>query len=239
MDQKFEKWKRWLADEIHWEIEELVTNKHIFWEIQKMIDDNPNIQEPCSFNWFIGQIYSDYGVIAVRRQIKSDRQSISFVRLLKEMIMDPGVLSRERFVNMYRIGMKNIEESKTEYIGNKTFDRHFSGGCTNYNHIDPIMVQQDLDELKKHSCKLEDFADKRVAHYDKKAPKTIPTFNDLDACIDWLEKLTIKYTLLFEGKDLGENLVIEFLEDYWEEIFSQPWIVDTARQTYNSLDRDL
>ena len=221
MDQ-IEKWKRWLADDIRGEIEELVTNKHIFWEIQKMINDNLNIQEPCSFNWFIGQTYSDYGVIAVRRQIKCNKQSISFVRLLKEIKMTPCVLSRERFVNLYRTGMKCVEEDKAEYIANKTFDRHFSGGCT--DHIDPAIVQQDLDELKKHSDKLEEFADKKVAHHDKKAPKTIPTFNELDACIDWLERLTIKYTLLFEARDLGENLVIEFLEDYWEEIFSQPWI---------------
>ncbi len=113
-------------------------------------------------------------------------------------------------------------------IGNKTFDRHFTGGCTNYNYIDPTLVQEDLDELKKHGDKLEEFADKRVAHYNRKAPKTIPTFNDLDDCIKWLEKLTIKYTLLFEGRDLGESLMIEFLEDYWEEIFSQPWIVDAT-----------
>ena len=165
MDQKFEKWKRWLADEIHWEIEELVTNKHIFWEIQKMIDDNPNIQEPCSFNWFIGQTYSDYGVIAVRRQIKSDKNSISFVRLLEEIIETPCVLSRERFVNMYRTGMKNIEEIRAEDIGNRTFDRYFSGGYTNYSYIDLTFVQKDLDELKKRSGKLEDFADKRVAHF--------------------------------------------------------------------------
>ncbi len=233
MDQKFEKWKRWLADEIHWEIEELVTNKHIFWEIQKMIDDNPNIQEPCSFNWFIGQTYSDYGVIAVRRQIKFNKfnkrnRSISFVRLLKEIIETPCVLSRERFVNMYRIGMKNIEENRAEDIGNRTFDRHFTGGCTNYNYIDPTLVQEDLDELKKHGDKLEEFADKRVAHHDKKAPKTIPTFNELDVAIDCLKKLTRKYRLSLTAEDLGEDLVARFIEDYWEEIFSQPWIVDTT-----------
>ena len=224
MDQKFEKWNRWLT-EIRGEIEELVTNKHIFWEIQKMIDNNPNIQEPCSFNWFIGKTYSSYGVIAIRRQIKFDKQSISFVRLLTEIIKTPCVFSRERFVNLYRTGMKN-KEDRAEDFANKTFDRHFSGGCTNYNYIDPTFVQKDLDALKKYGIKLEDYADKRIAHYDKKAPKTMPTFNELDACIDWLEKLAIKYTLLFEGRDLGENLVIEFLEDYWEEIFSQPWIVN-------------
>lgn len=233
MDPRLEKWKRWLFDEIRGEIEELVTNRHIFWEIQKMIDNNPNIQKPNSFFQFIGQTYYDYGVSAVRRQIKFNEfnkrdRSISFVKLLKEIIETPSVLSRERFVNIYRTGMKNIEENIAEDIGNKIFDRHFSGGCTNYNYIDPTFVQQDLDELKRRGGILEEFADKRVAHHDKKAPKTIPTFNELDACIDWLEKLTMKYALLFDGRDLGENLVIEFLEDYWEEVFSQPWIVDTT-----------
>ncbi|MDE0482395.1 MAG: hypothetical protein OXI67_07465 [Candidatus Poribacteria bacterium] len=80
MDQRFAKWKRWLVGDICEEIVELVTNKHIFWEIQDMIKRNPNIQKPNSFYRFIGQTYYDYGVIAVRRQIKCDTQSISFVR---------------------------------------------------------------------------------------------------------------------------------------------------------------
>lgn len=224
--------EKWI-ETIHNEVVELVTNQHNFRKIQGMIKQNPNIQKPNSFFRFVGQTYYDYSIIAVRRQIKSNKSdkrndSISFVRLLKEIIETPCVLSRERFVNMYRIGMKNIAENIAEDIGNKTFDLQFTGGCTNYNYIDPTLVQEDLNELKKHDDKLKTFTDKRIAHYDKKAPKTIPTFNELDACVDCLEKLTRKYTLLFEGRDLGESLVIEFLEDYWEEIFSQPWIVDTT-----------
>lgn len=221
MDQRFEKWKRWLVDEIRWEIVELVTNKHIFWEIQGMIKRNPNIQKPNSFFRFIGQTYYDYGVIAVRRQIKCDTQSISFVRLLKEIIETPHLLTRERFVNLYQADMRED--------ANQIFDEQFPGECP--DHIDPTMVQQDLEDLKKQGAKLEEFADRRVAHHDRRAPKTIPTYNELDIAIDCLKKLTRKYVLLFEARDLGDDLLVEFVENYWEEIFSQPWIVDTAGQS--------
>ena len=217
MDPRLEKWKRWLSDEIRGEIEELVTNRHIFWKIQKMIDNNPNIQKPNSFFQFIGQTYYDYGVIAVRRQIKFDCESISFIRLLQEIIENPHLVTREQFVNLYRADMKDE--------ANQIFDQWFQEECT--GHIDPNMVQQDMDELKKHGGKLEEFADRRVAHHDRRSPKTIPTYSELDVAIDCLKKLTRKYVLLFEARDLGDDLVARFIEDYWEEIFSQPWIVDT------------
>lgn len=220
MKQKFEKWEKWI-ETIHSEVVELVTNQHSFWKIQGMIKRNPNIQKPNSFNWFIGQTYYDYGVIAVRRQIKCDTQSISFVRLLKEIIETPYLLTRERFISLYRADLKDE--------ANQIYDRWFPGGCT--DHIDPTMVQQDLEDLKKQGAKLEEFADRRVAHHDRRTPKTIPTYNELDVAIDCLKKLTRKYVLLFEARDLGDDLVARFNEDYWEEIFSQPWIVDTAGQS--------
>ena len=89
----------------------------------------------------------------------------------------------------------------------------------------------DLDKLKKYASNLEDFADKRVAHYDKRVPQHIPTFTELDACIDCLEELTRKYWLLFKASDLGDDLVVEFAEDHWDEIFRQTWILaDETKQ---------
>ena len=217
MDPKLEKWNRWLGT-IQREVIELVTNQHIFWEIQGMIKRNPNIQKPNSFFRFTGQTYYDYSVIAVRRQIKCDTQSISFVRLLKEIIETSHLLSRERFVGLFPACIRDE--------ANPIFDEEFPGGCT--DHIDPIMVQQDLDDLKRHGAKLMGFADRRVAHRDRRAPETIPTYNELDTAIDCLKKLTRKYVLLFEARDLVNNFVMRFVEDYWEEIFSQPWIVDTT-----------
>ena len=40
------------------------------------------------------------------------------------------------------------------------------------------------------------------------------------------KKLTIKYRLLFKAEDLSNCFVPQQLAaDYWEEIFSQPWIL--------------
>ncbi|MDE0482396.1 MAG: hypothetical protein OXI67_07470 [Candidatus Poribacteria bacterium] len=140
--------------------------------------------------------------------------------MLKEIIETPHLLSRERFVSLFPACIRDE--------ANPIFDEEFPGGCA--DHVDPIMVQHDLDDLKRHGARLEEFADRRVAHHDRRAPKIIPTYNELDAAIDYLKKLTRKYVLLFEARDLGDNLVARFIEDYWEEIFSQPWIVDTTEQ---------
>ncbi len=228
MDQKFEKWKEWL-DEIYDQVVDLVTNRRSFSEVWAIVNLNPKLQKPNSFYKLLDDTYAAYGISAVRRQIKPQKGSISFVGLLKEIMETPDVLSRDRFVNLYVAGMKNIALTYIKNIANDTFDKEFAAKCM--DHIDPNIVQSDLDRLKKYADKLEDFADKRVAHYDKRAPKHIPTFAELDACIDFLEKLMRKYWLLFEGSDLGDDLVVEFTEDYWHEIFRQPWISpDEAEQ---------
>ena len=95
------------------------------------------------------------------------------------------------------------------------------------DHIDHSIVQQDLCELESHggkSGKIEEYADRVFAHRDKRGTR-IPTFNELDACIDTLQKLTRKYRLLITGQDAGESLVIRLIDDNFEEVFRQPWIV--------------
>ena len=58
--------------------------------------------------------------------------------------------------------------------------------------IDCHMVKQDLDSLKSVSKSCEMFADRRIAHSDKRPVDPYPTFFDLDRCIDLLEKLAVK-----------------------------------------------
>ena len=214
MDQKFAKWDGWL-DTIYQEVVSLVEHQQIFGEVQDIIKANPEIQEPNEFYRFLEDTYSAFSVMGVRRQIKPHKDSISLVGLLTEIIENPSVLSRKRFVELYRADMQSG--------ASRIFDEQFSGSCT--NHIDPAIVQQDLDELKAHVDKVEPYADKRLAHRDKKEPKIVPTFGELDPPIDCLKKLVIKYHFLFKAKDLENCFVPPFIPEVdMEVIFSVPWI---------------
>ena len=200
MDQKFQKWGKWL-ETIRYEVTDLVRSKHIFWKLGDIVKNNPKIQKPNSFYKFAGDTYIAYSVMGVRRQIKYSRQSVSFVRLLEEIRKNPCVLSRE-----------NIE------------------------HFDPNIAQQDWNKLKFLGGKFEEFADKRIAHYDKRLIENVPSFGELDACIDFLAELTEKYWLLLKSADISNDWISTPVEDFWEEIFRQPWIPPNT--PYKSEDQD-
>ena len=214
MDQKFEKWQRWIDKIYEEEVVSLVEHQQIFRDIQDIIKANPNIQKPNAFYRFLEDTYGAYIVIGIRRQIKCDKDSISLIRLLTEIKQNPCVMSRNRFVGLYQAGLQSVAMD--------IFDEHFSGNCT--NHIDPAIVQQDLDKLKAHNVKVEEYADKRVAHHDKRKPKVL-TFCELDPPINCLKKLVIKYHLLLTATDLTNCFVPPYLEADMKVIFSVPWIL--------------
>ncbi len=210
MEQRFEKWNNWL-DEIDNDVCLLSSNRTIFREIQEIVDNNPKIQTPNLFYSFLRDTYVACTVMAVRRQIKSHKDSISFAGLFQEIIGTPCVLSRGRFVDLYPSSMKRHANSDFA---------QFAGNCK--DHVDPNVVKQDLKQLKDLGRKLEAFADKRIAHHDRRKIKQVPTFNDLDDCIDYLEELTKKYLLLFRG--VARSPLVTNLGD-WQEIFREPWIL--------------
>ena len=226
MDQQFTKWDKYL-DTIYKEVQELVANQHTFLKVWSMVDRNPKIQKPNSFYKFLYDTYAAYSTSAVRRQIKPEKNrkrkyNISFVELLEEIIETPDVLSRERFAVLYQPIEQDFGPVDIEQVVNHAYQQF---AAVDADHFDPNIVQQDLKELKEHGDKIEQYADRRIAHRDKR-PSRIPTFGEIDACIDCLKKLTIKYRLLFRAEDLSNCFVPQQLAtDYWKEIFSQPWIL--------------
>lgn len=212
MDKTFNKWTQWL-DIIYKEITSLSVNRHIFWEVQEIIKTNKNIQKPSSFYEFLGSAYGSLTVMGIRRQVKIDKQSISFARLLDQIAKTPSVISRQRFVALYGTDPTMIEFGEKDF--KKFVDR--TG-----RHIDSSIVIYDLARLQTKASKCEKFADMRVAHFDKRALKNPPTFKDIDECIDYLEELLKKYTLIFRATCLTS--VLPTWQYDWKEIFLYPWI---------------
>ena len=93
-EERFKMWGEWIMV-IHHDVESAVLNRYIRQEVAAIIDANPRIQRPSAFYEWMASLYSDSGLMAVRRQLDKDSQSISLTRLLSEIIAYPAVLSRE------------------------------------------------------------------------------------------------------------------------------------------------
>jgi hypothetical protein len=224
MDDRFNKWNKWI-NLILSEIRGLSIDRNIFWEVQDIIKNNPNIQKPSKFYNFLRNIYAASALMGIRRQLKIDKDSISFARLLQEISDTPKILSRTRFFAYYK--GSTIEKiairmgSTVEEFASRDFDK-FAGKKKNY--VDPELIKLDFEELKSKAQKCEKYADRRVAHFDKKVISNIPTFVDLDNCIDYLEILMKKYYFLFRASSLTSILPISQNKYDWKTIFKKAWI---------------
>ena len=109
MKQKLEKWDRWL-EAILKEVQNLVLYQFVYRDLQSMIDNNKDLQKPSLFYDFMFTSYAAWAVMAVRRIAKAQKDSISFIGILKDMEENYQLLTRERFVSLYRPDMKDFAE---------------------------------------------------------------------------------------------------------------------------------
>ena len=211
-DQLFEKWNQWL-DVIKNDVTNLSVSRHIFWEVQNIIKANPKIQLASSFYEWMGPAYAVFQSIGLRRQIDRRKDVISFHRLLEEIVRRPGVISRERYVALYE------EPVIRKHIADKAFDKFAGAGK---RHINSGIVRKDRDQLIKKIDGMKDYVDKRIAHFAQQGPTRLPTYGDIDDCLDFVETLLIKYLAVLRA-EVWTGVLPTWQYD-WKQIFRHPWI---------------
>ncbi len=178
--------------------------------------------------------------MGVRRQLDKRADSVSLRRLLGEMAQKPQILSRQRHVIAYAVklmgggdtapsapppdgevqgGAYALTRSEAEHIANESFDKYADRGNP---HMPPSVIQQDLADLEKQGNTVKTFATKKVAHLDENPPAALPTFDELDACVDFLERLVLKYELIL--KTSASCSLLPTRQYDWKAIFYEPWI---------------
>jgi hypothetical protein len=208
-DELFKKWDDWL-ERILADIRELLVSQDIFWEVQKIIKANPRIHTPNTFNRWMARIYGNDAAAGIRRQQDIDDNSITLRRLLMEIQNKPQVLSRDRYVALYKEDMKKL--------GHLHFDKIIGRGK---DYIDTEMVTEDLAQLEGKTKNIKKFVDKRIAHLDKHPHRELPTFKEVNDCLDLFKDLLQKYLLIFRAA----TYEILPVRDYdWKQIFREPWI---------------
>ena len=234
---KLEKWLKWMKA-IEKEIYGLVVDANMFWEVQDIIRENPRIQKPSVFYRYLGRTYLSHALAGLRRQIKSHRDSISFVGLLDEIANNPEQLSRSYYRSLCshpdgpdisqiemdgREGLEEVGITDTSQLKELIqMDDFAPYADASGEHVCPKMVEDDLKQLKLAVETQEEFADKRIAHWDKDEPNVIPKFGELDDCIKLLDETYVKYHLLFYAESI--DTLMPAYQYEWKKIFLEPWL---------------
>ncbi|HXH12608.1 MAG TPA: hypothetical protein VNP04_22925 [Alphaproteobacteria bacterium] len=210
MKEKLDKWNHWL-DEVYADMRHQAGSRTVFKETEEIIKANPNFPKDNDFLDYLRQWYVDSTVMGLRRQLKVDSHSVSLVRLLDEIATNAELLSRQRFVDLYPQNMKNR--------ANKEFDK-YAGASAAY--VPAEGVRADIDQLKSLAKRCEEYADRLVAHRDKRGVPDPPSYKELDEAIDFMETLLKKYYLLLRGEYLA-SVRPKFINP-WQRIFEIPWL---------------
>lgn len=200
----------------------LLHNRNIFLEVQKIIKANPSLLEDGVFIDWMTTVYVGDALMGIRRQLDLDNDSISLVRLLREVKQYPEVLSRDRYIKLH--AETPVPDGLESYFGQKA-NRNFDK-CSEPDkaHIDPSLVEVDLTQLKNSTKRLKRFANKRIAHFDRNKFKDPPTFSELYESLDLIEQILKKYLLFLHG---GTYIRISpTIIPNWTAIFRQPWIIE-------------
>ena len=247
MNQEFEKspklkkWLHWM-EVIHNEISGLLRDASMFREVQDIIRANPRIHKPSDFYRYLGRTYLSHALAGLRRQIKPNTDSISFIGLLNDIASNPEHLSQSFYRSLCsnpdgpdiyqiesegktRLAEAGISDSSQlkKLINMNDFAKYADASGT---HVCPQMVKTDRDNLKSAVEACEGYADKRIAHWDKDEPVDVPTFGELDECIKLLDKTYVKYHLLFYAE--GMSTLMPTYQDNWKTVFLEPWLAAVA-----------
>lgn len=211
MDQKLEKWKRWV-ETIASDVEYLLTSRYILKETAAIVRSNDSLPKTSSFLKYFEIWYADSMIVGVRRQVKTNDDSISLARLLDDMLSNPEIISRDYYRSFSLSGAQDPEVDAE-------FDKIAAPGK---DHIDPDIIENDLNRLKQLAKSCEAFGDRQVAHLDKRGAPNAPTYKELDETLNLLEVLLQKYKHLVTGMWLLS--AVAYIQDDWKAIFRQAWI---------------
>jgi hypothetical protein len=194
------------------EITNLLAGRAQYKNVMGMVDKNPEIQRPSFFYSWLRAQYSTAQCLGVRRLVDGDPRTLSLRNLLSNLWRVAHLVTADRHARMYEA--KDIGGD----TGRGDFQKFAAADGASLNLA---MVSADLETLRTSARAIKDFVDRRVAHTQKVTSKQekLPTFGQLDGCLDLLETLALKYRELLIGVSGHLTPVI----DDFEGIFRVAW----------------
>jgi len=205
-------WKGWL-EKMSPVLQDLLTKKQLFWELQKIAEENKEILSPgLFFNWMCMN-YMDAASVAARRFVDHRSDSESLWLMLDQILKNPSVINRDSHNALYGEHNKSISDIDFDGLVGEGVEVLSQG-----------QIQSDMnliDHADSEAKKIREYVNKKIAHFTSpEEHKQNPYLNELDKAIEDIFKLVGKYSLLLCGR-LVERPP---LGNDWRATLYKPWI---------------
>lgn len=218
-DEVFARWQE-RFDRILTELHYVFENRRKFRDLQGMFDTNKELKERGSqaWEWLLGHWGRDV-VIAVRRELDDDRNTISLGALLDEMSERPQVLARKRYLGF----LKPTDDNWLTRNFNEGFDAYgiVKVADTKDDYLDPKGVLQDRRALNDAAAPVLEYANRLTAHRTP-VGKLELAVGEVNAALDAIEPVVKKYYPLLTGNSL-DGLEPSQMGDDWKDMFLFAW----------------
>jgi len=203
-------WQHWIRQLTNDVI--IVVAWHEIWQqMATAVDGNQNIPRTLAMGYLSTTYYQSQSV-AVRRLVDQSRDVISFARLLQSVRAHSQLITRDWWLSQYA-------DPLDRRIAAPEWDSEFGG--TVGDHLDPRIVQSDLQALRAEVHKVETLVDKVVAHRVLDYSGPMVTQGDLNTAIDRIARLFQKYCKLLLVVD---QILIPPATKKVMATFSVPWV---------------
>lgn len=195
-------------------LDEIRTDKVVFDEYRRIVDNNPRIQEPADFHqWVLG----NYGVkltLQVRRLADNQSQSYSIRRLIGSMFQNHKLVTQKGYLNAYRLSEQKYAARMWVAYGASVADRTLPRG----------VFDADLKRLDKLSARATRLVDRDIAHLDRRRRERRLSYVEIFATLDAQAALLAKYADLAGYRMPGTISNGAYWRD-WARHFEEPWVV--------------
>jgi hypothetical protein len=149
----------------------------------------------------------------VRRQLDRTRGTVSLARLLDEVAHYPGVMTRQRHLDVWT-------DPEFVELAHANFD--LFSGARERDGIDVALVRADLARLEQLGGVVQGYVNDAITHTADQTVHAVPTFDQLNAAIDAIGDLVKKYASFLKAVTLWQFEPI--IQEDWRAPFRRAWI---------------
>lgn len=174
----------------------IMTDRDTFQGFTRILERSSGLRSN-HFSTAVARWYADASVIAVRRLADDDPRAMSLLKLLRKMISTPSDFSADYFEELGR--QKHAHRYPAEMLGfllDSTYEPFADASGRNLNIA---KIEADCDRLRDAVSQVKEYADRVVAHLDRRGYETPVTWDMLWLAMDTAEDIVKRYVGLFTG----------------------------------------